>query len=253
MPAQGVHLSSCLVVPLPGADVPHHPDNTLILLGGDPVAPDLLDGRSRPSRVIAADSGIDQAHRLGLRVDVAVGDFDSVSAEGLARATAEGAEIERHPIEKAETDMVLALDVALRRGWTDVVLAGGDGGRLDHLLGNALVMAAERFAPLRLRALGPDGARLYVVRDEVTFDGELGELVSVLPVHGAAQGVRTTGLRYPLDREPLDAGTSRGVSNELVDTTANVSLDEGTLLIVLPGPTFTSIHANPSTHTRGPH
>jgi thiamine pyrophosphokinase len=219
--------------------VPHHPDNTLVLLGGDPVAPDLLSGRARPDRVIAADSGVDQAHRLGLVVDVAVGDFDSVSPDGLERAAAEGATIERHPAEKAETDMVLALDAAVRLGCREVLLAGGDGGRLDHLIANVLVLASDRFASLRLTVLGTGGSRLHVVRSETAIDGSRGEYVSLLPVHGAALGVRTTGLRYPLDGDRLDPGTSRGVSNELVATTATVAVDEGVLVAVLPGPTFT--------------
>jgi thiamine pyrophosphokinase len=219
--------------------VPHHPDNTLVLLGGDPVAPDLLSGRARPDRVIAADSGVDQAHRLGLVVDVAVGDFDSVSSDGLARATAEGATIERHPAEKAETDMVIALDVALRLGCRDVLVAGGDGGRLDHLIANVLVLASDRFAALQLTMLGGGGSRLHVVRSETAIGGTPGEYVSLLPVHGPAVGVRTTGLRYPLDGDRLDPGSSRGVSNELVATTATVAVDGGVLVAVLPGTTFT--------------
>ena len=219
--------------------MPHHPDNTLVLLGGDPVAADLLVGRARPDRVIAADSGVDQAHRLGLVVDVAVGDFDSVSSDGLARARAEGATIERHPAEKAETDMVIALDVALRLGCRDVLVAGGDGGRLDHLIANVLVLASERFAALRLTVLGSGGSRLHVVRSDTAIDGTRGEYVSLLPVHGAAIGVRTTGLRYPLDGDRLDPGSSRGVSNELVATTATVTVDGGVLVAVLPGTTFT--------------
>jgi thiamine pyrophosphokinase len=228
--------------------VPQHPDNTdhpattLVVLGGEPVAPDLLAGLAPPSLVVAADSGIDQAHRLGLVVDVAVGDFDSVSDDGLARAVAQGASIHRHPAAKAATDMVLALDVALERGCRDVLVVGGAGGRLDHLLANALVMASPRFAPLRLRSVGPDGSRLHVVRGEVTLVGQVGEYVSLLPLHGPASGVRTTGLRYALDGQRLDAGTSRGVSNELTSPTATVAVDDGVLLAVLPGPTFTPPH-----------
>jgi len=234
-----------------------HPDNTssdntssdvtLIVLGGDAVAPDLLDGWGPPARVVAADSGIDQAHRLGLVVDVAVGDSDSVSDDVLARAVAEGAAVERLPSEKAETDMVLALDVALRNGWTDLVVVGGEGGRLDHLIANALVMSSSRYASLRLRALGSDGARLHVVRDATVIAGTPGEYLSLLPVHGAAVGVRTHGLRFPLHGERLEAGGSRGVSNELSGPEASVSLDEGVLLAVLPGPSHTP------THTRGTH
>ena len=66
-------------------------------------------------------------------------------------------------------------------------------------------------------------------------DGEAGELVSLLPVHGPAEGVRTSGLRYPLHGETLPAGTTRGVSNVVESPPAEVQLDAGTLVVVLPG------------------
>jgi thiamine pyrophosphokinase len=186
--------------------------------------------------VIAADSGIDLAHRLGLRVDVAVGDFDSVSAVGLERAAAEGARIERHPEAKDKTDLELALDEARALGARRVVVVGGAGGRLDHLLAGALLLASPRYADLSITAhLG--GAQFHVVRPSqpCTIEAEADELVTLLPVNGAALGVRTGGLVYPLRGEDLAPGTTRGVSNVLVGTSAQVSLTGGTLLCVLPG------------------
>ncbi len=78
---------------------------------------------------------------------------------------------------------------------------------------------------------------MIVVRggDQVSVAGARGDLVSLLPVHGAADGVTTAGLRYPLHDEPLPAGTTRGVSNVLLGTEGSVSLRAGTLLVVLPG------------------
>src|SRR5690606_35602307 len=157
----------------------------------------------------------DQAHRLGLTVDLAVGDFDSVTESGLARAVDEGAAVERHPAAKSSTDLELALDAVAARGHSVVLVAGGEGGRLDHLLANALVMAADRYAHLAITAVGRGGSRLHVVRSSRTLVGEPGEYVSLLAVHGPAEGVRTDGLRYPLRGERLEPGSSRGVSNEL--------------------------------------
>ncbi len=217
----------------------HRIDTAVVLLGGDPVATGAgpeADAAAHAGLVIAADSGVDQAHRLGLVVDVAVGDFDSVSPEGLARARAEGATVEHHPAEKDETDLELALAAARTRGVAALVVLGGHGGRLDHLLANALVLAAPRWRSMRILALGPLGARLHVVHDEVQIAGDPGELVSILPVHGAADGVRTRGLRFPLDGERLEAGTTRGVSNELLGETAEVAVAVGSLLVIQPGP-----------------
>jgi thiamine pyrophosphokinase len=69
------------------------------------------------------------------------------------------------------------------------------------------------------------------------FPATVGELCSLLPVHGEALGIRTSGLRWPLhgDGDRLEAGTSRGVSNEATATEVSVHLDEGTLAVVFPG------------------
>jgi thiamine pyrophosphokinase len=206
----------------------------LILAGGDgaPWKPALPS--AGPLTVIAADSGVDLAHALGLRVEVAVGDFDSVSAEGLARAEAEGATIDRYPADKDATDLELALDRALELGARRVVVVGGDGGRLDHLLAGALLLGAERYDGLELDALlGP--ARAHVVRRERTLAGSPGELVSLLPLHGPAEGVVTKGLRFPLHGETLAPGSTRGVSNVLEASAARVAVAQGVLLAVFPG------------------
>jgi thiamine pyrophosphokinase len=224
--------------------VSHTPPTALVLLGGEPIELDepaaFLHAAgwvvASPGVVVAADSGIDQAHRLGVRVDVAVGDFDSVSPSGLARAADDGAEIERHAAAKDATDLELALDAVAVRGHTAVLVVGGDGGRLDHLLANALVLASDRYSRLDITAVGRGGSRLHVVRRARTIEGTPGEYVSLLAVHGPAEDVRTDGLRYPLHGERLDPGSSRGVSNELLGARAEVRLGAGVLLAVLPGP-----------------
>ncbi len=206
----------------------------LVLAGGDGAPAAAALRRDEPTWVIAADSGLDLALALGLRVDVAVGDFDSASPAALTRAEADGARIERHPADKDATDLELALDRALELGARRVVVAGGDGGRLDHLLAEALLLGASRYSALELDAvLGP--ARAHVVRRERILVGSTGELVSLLPLHGPAEGIVTEGLQYPLRGETLLPGSTRGVSNVLTEPKARVSLSSGVLLAVFPG------------------
>jgi thiamine pyrophosphokinase len=122
----------------------------VVLAGGDPVDERLRRLLPSAATVIAADSGLEQAARLGLRVDIVVGDFDSVDADALAAAERSGATIERHPSEKDHTDLELALLVARRLGATRVVVAGGWGGRIDHELANLLLLGSSEYASLHL-------------------------------------------------------------------------------------------------------
>ena len=203
--------------------------DVVVFAGGDPPPTSVLAGLPVGAYVIAADSGFDHARRLGVRVDLVVGDMDSISAAGLADA----AEMERHPTDKGATDLAIALEAALARGFSRVVVVGGAGGRIDHFLANAALLAAPAYATLRLRWL-PGSAVINVVRDRVELVGSPGDLVSLLPYGGPAGGVTTTGLRWPLTDAVLSPGTSLGVSNEFTATQATVEMSTGVLLSVQP-------------------
>lgn len=203
------------------------------MAGGDAPHPGAVAGLPAGARVIAADSGLEHALALGLDVDLVVGDMDSVDPARLDAVAEAGTVVEQHPVAKDETDLELALSRALDSGPNRLVVIGGDGGRLDHLLSAAMLLAAPAYADVTVEArLGP--AALHVVWGEATLHGRPGELVTLLPVHGPATGVTTEGLRYPLVGEDLPEGTSRGVSNELLQPTATVRLREGVLLAVQP-------------------
>ena len=203
----------------------------VVVAGGAP--PDPRGALAVPlgSQVVAADKGLEHALALGLEVSIAVGDFDSASPAAVARAEASGTRIERHPEEKDATDLELALDRGHSLGPKRILVLAGDGGRLDHLLSTLLLLGSSRYEPTEIDAfIGL--ARAYVVRDERTIEGKAGELISLLALHGPAEGVRTEGLAYQLARETLEPGSSRGVSNVFVADTARVSLERGVLLAI---------------------
>ena len=201
--------------------------------GGDPPTSTAVRDLPASAVVLAADSGLDHAHALGIAVDVVVGDLDSVGPDELDAARRAGAVIESHPAAKDATDHELALHAARDRGAAEILVIGGHGGRLDHFLANALLLAAPGFADLRIRARMGD-AEITVVRERAELSATVGALCSLLPLGGPAEGVRTEGLRFPLARETLVPGSTRGVSNEFVTATAAVTLERGVLLAVLP-------------------
>ncbi|MCU1426405.1 MAG: thiamine pyrophosphokinae [Actinomycetia bacterium] len=205
----------------------------VVFSGGDPVDPRLRAQLPPDATVVAADSGLHHAQTLGVAVDVVVGDFDSVDEARLADAIANGARTEQFPVDKDFTDLELALQTAARLGATEVLVVGGSGGRLDHFLANLLLLASPDFAALQIRALVGE-ARISVVRDRTELHGEPGSIVTLLALGGTARGVRTTGLRYPLEHEDLLPGSTRGVSNEMLDHAATVTLEAGVVLAVQP-------------------
>ena len=186
----------------------------LIAIGGAPDAPVRVPRPLPPgSVVVAADSGIEHAHRAGLHVDHLVGDLDSAAADAVARAEAAGTVVHRHHADKDATDTELALDlaaheVAPRTGLRDLVVVGPGGGRLDHLVADVLGLASPALEGFDVTAhLG--AATVTIVRAGHGRDvhGQVGEQVSLLPVHGPAIGVTTSGLRWALEHADLRPGT----------------------------------------------
>ena len=184
--------------------------------------------------VIAADVGLAEANRLGVRVDLLVGDLDSVSAADLKAFEGAGGDVRRHPEDKDATDLDLAIGEAIAAGVERVVVVGGDGGRLDHLMGNALVIASPRNAAVQIDALF-GAARLHVVRGRREFHGVADELVSLFALGGSAGGVTTDGLRWPLENAVLEPGSSLGISNRFLGERASIAVGSGVVLAVRPG------------------
>jgi len=205
-----------------------------VVAGGEPPVASGLDGLPPDAFVVAADSGVDGAHGLGLRVGLAVGDFDSASPGAAERVAAAGGRVERHPAVKDATDLELALDAALARRPSRVVVLGGAGGRFDHWLAVAFLLASPLYAGVAVQARWAAATVTVVRSSPAELVGTPGDVVTLLPVHGTAGGVRTEGLRYPLRDEDLPPGTTRGVSNVLLGTTAHVSARSGVLLAVQP-------------------
>ena len=191
--------------------------------------------------VVAADGGVRHAGAFGVRVDRLVGDGDSIEPAELARLTTAGVAIEHASTDKDESDTELALLAAIRAGADSVVILGGLGGvRVDHALANVGLLRhpdlATRPAWLydemasRISLItAPDPAGAAVARD---LGGREGDLVSLLPLGTAAEGVRTEGLRFPLRGETLAAGRTRGLSNVRIAAVARITVESGSILVI---------------------
>ncbi len=191
------------------------------------------------SLIVAADGGWDRAAALGLKPGLLVGDADSLDAGRFAALGAQGVEVERSRSAKDESDAELALLAALRRGASHVTILGALGGaRFDHALANVCLLALPDpaievqllDATTRVRLLRAPSAGGRPARMDLA--GAEGDLVSLLPLGGPAEGVTTDGLLYPLADDDLKPGPARGLSNVRLASAASVSLRRGTLAVI---------------------
>jgi len=212
----------------------------LVVFGGaDADLAQLAQLSANAEFVVAADSGAHYAVAAGIEIDLLVGDLDSIDPVVLADIEKAGARVERHRIDKDATDLELAINAAVVHGATKIFVVGGHGGRVDHSVANFLIITSPALAHVEIHAV-IDSAQVSVVHGgcATTFKGAPGDVVTILPLHGDAHGIRTVGLEYPLNGDMLVTGTTRGVSNVMLDTQATVSLESGVIAVVRPATDF---------------
>lgn len=182
--------------------------------------------------LVGADGGTAHCVAIGRRPHVVVGDLDSIGPALLERLAAEGVAVERHPPAKDQTDLELAIERALRDGADEVILAGATGGRLDQTLANLLILA-QRDWP-RPVVLVEDGQTAQLLRGPgaLTLHAAPGNTVSAIPFSPEVTGITYSGLAYPLHDATLTFGSTRGVSNTVVETPVYIEVAAGLLLIV---------------------
>ena len=176
---------------------------------------------------IAADAGLHLCERLGVKPDLVLGDFDSMD---VAEAPADCIRV---PVEKDDTDTMLALREGLKRGCKEFYLYGATGGtRLDHTLANlqSLVFLLRRGA--RGYLYDRDFAYTAIENETLTLAREVDwGIVSLFSMGGRAEHITLTGLQYPLTDGTIDCGFPLGVSNHFSAPTASITVGRGPLLV----------------------
>lgn len=185
--------------------------------------------------VIAADGGLRHTEKLGITPDEVLGDFDSLGFEP------EGANV--FPVEKDDTDAMLAVRRGLDLGYRTFLLYGSlDGPRLDHTVANfqTLQFLCDHGAFGVLAGISTMAA--VVKNGGLSFPAGCDGTVSVFCLGPDAHGVTLKGLYYPLENETLTAGFPLGVSNHFTGVEAEISVADGSLLVIWEGKNGLPIH-----------
>lgn len=208
----------------------------LIALAGEVHdSPLVRNALHRADLIVAADSGASRLRKLGFTPHVVIGDLDSLPGDDLFGLRAAGVEFEPHPAPQQRTDGDVAIDYALQRGATSIIVLGLLGGpRLDHAVGNLDLLTSPRLRHTptwtvdgwsTLTVLHADGVR------ECHFHGHPGDYVSIIPISDTIQGVQTIGLKWALQHATLQRGQAAAISNELLSDRAIVRITSGTAVV----------------------
>ncbi|HIZ17253.1 MAG TPA: thiamine diphosphokinase [Firmicutes bacterium] len=214
-----------------------------------------LDIISKGDFIICADGGRCHAEKMGIIPDVILGDFDSSPemADGDIENVFSAKQIEnlddfnnrnigaklltkpeiiRLPAEKDDTDTAAAIKLGLDRGCREFYIFGGIGGRIDHTIGNIVLLKYLADNGCRGIIVG-DNAEMSMIKDgSVELKRKKYKYLSVLAFGGDAESVTLSGVKYPLQDYNLANNYPLGVSNEITEDTAQISVNRGTLLII---------------------
>lgn len=182
--------------------------------------------------IIAVDGGFAYLEELGIKADMAVGDFDSLGYVPRCRR------VSRYPIKKDKSDMELALEQALFWDQEVMYVYGALSGRLDHTVANLQLFAKFSEKGAEVTGIGNDFAVHTVTGPDVYELPEglpEGSTVSVLAANDVVAGIIERGMEYSLNDEQLTNRSSRGISNtllaEALETGAAVAVENGTLYV----------------------
>lgn len=181
-----------------------------------------------PDYILCADGGYNHAQKAGIIPHYLIGDFDSLEGNmppDIERMT--------YPCEKDDTDTGLCLQAALELGCKDILIIGGLGGRFDHALANIQAMSGIAGKVQRIAIKDNKNYCTILQNNSLCLQKQEGRHISVLSLSDESTGVSIVGAKYPLSDYTMVRTFPLGVSNEYEKDTITISVENGTLLIIL--------------------
>lgn len=187
--------------------------------------------RKKSDTIICADGGTMWAVASGLTPHIILGDFDSITPSLKAKLEKKDIEWYTFPREKDQTDSELTLAYALNHGYQEILIFGFLGSRFDHVIAN-LMLFADLISKGITISLFQDNEEMHLVTEKLSLTGKKSDYVSLIPLQGDVKGVTTSGLKWRLYNDILQFGKTLGISNEFTKKKAEITVDNGVLLVV---------------------
>lgn len=175
--------------------------------------------------IICADSGYDHAVKMKLKVDLLVGDFDSITN------IPEDVENIQYPTRKDQTDVEIALDHARKMKFNEFLLLGATGSRIDHTLTNIMILK-DCMSRGESAQIVDEHNKVMITSSRLDINESKGDIISLIPITDCF-GVSTKNLEYPLEQATLYVGKGLSVSNVMLEDCARIEVNEGILLVIV--------------------
>lgn len=170
--------------------------------------------------IICADGGIRHAKAMSLKIDIALGDFDSYELDEDIKHIV-------YPVRKDFIDGEIAMNYAIEHNYDEVLMLGMTGTRLDHTLTNIMLLTKHKNAYLI-----DDNNEIRILHKRLVFEGYKGKTLSVIPISENVSGLNSVGLDYPLNDTSLRFATGMGNSNVIIDDYAEITIEKGVAVVI---------------------
>lgn len=207
------------------------------ILGGGPI--DLLPNfqlfREKEVIWVGVDRGVHTLFTMGLQPMIAFGDFDSVSEKEFLFIKNSLTELKVFKPEKDETDMEHALNWAIDQKPEMIRIFGATGGRLDHMFANIQLLINPSMQQRDIQLEIIDHKNIIQLKAPGTYPVHKiknKKYISFIPISPEVKGLTLKGFKYPLTEYQIDIGSSRCISNELINDCGTFSFSEGILMII---------------------
>ncbi|MBR4950056.1 MAG: thiamine diphosphokinase [Clostridia bacterium] len=177
--------------------------------------------------IICADGGYKHIEKLNITPDLVIGDFDSFQKEKINCR-----EIITLPVEKDDTDTFFAVKEAMRRGCSEIYIAGGIGSRLDHTFANIETLLYIKNNGGEGYLINENNKAFVLSNDSIKLKKEKKyiSLFSLLPI---SKGITLKGMKYSLENFDLRSDSILGTSNEIINEFCEIIVTDGCLLVIL--------------------
>lgn len=181
--------------------------------------------------IICCDGGIRHTKNLEIVPNYILGDLDSAPVELIKFYENLNVPFKKFPSKKDETDTEMGIILAIELGALEINLYGCIGTRFDHTLGNAhnLMIALKKGV---IAKIIDEHNIIQIIDKDTTITGKKGQIISLIPMTTEVFGITTKNLEYPLNNETLKIGMSRGISNVMLEQTAEIQLKSGYLFLI---------------------
>lgn len=191
----------------------------------------LINAIEEADYIICADGGAKYFYDLEKNPDIVVGDLDSIDEKTLSIMKEKDIKFHRFPAKKDKTDTELAIDYAIDMGAREISLLGAIGTRLDHTLGNIMLLRKLLKRGVKAKIVNSQN-EIHIVMDSLTLEATEKDYVSLIPLTEVVKGVTLRGFEYETTDKDFMMDSSLGISNKIINGKGEINIKEGVCLVI---------------------